>query len=279
MITSTSNQQVKQLRELLEKSRARTKSGLFVLEGLRMVREIPRKYLEAVYLSASFSETCEHALRDPAAGGRGMILPRDWPEPVVLDDRVFRSLSDTKNPQGILALAHQPRYEAAQMYSRPSQLLLFLEDIQDPGNLGTMIRTAEGAGAAGVIMSRGTADIFSPKVTRATMGSLFRMPFVYVDDLCAEIKHARSTGIGVYAAALGSGQSYADADYCKGTAFVIGNEGNGLTSEAVQACTAAVEIPLQGELESLNASVAAAVLLFEAARQRSFTGQIRQEGN
>ncbi len=269
MITSTSNQQVKRLRELLEKPRARAKSGLFVLEGLRMVREIPPEYLEALYLSASFAGICEETRRGFSAAGPDLVLPLDWPEPVVLEDRVFRSLSDTKNPQGILAVARQPHYETGQMYSRSSPLILFLENIQDPGNLGTMIRTAQGAGAAGVIMSRDTADIFSPKVTRSTMGSLFRMPFAYVDDICAEIRHARSSGISVYAAALGAGQSYTAADYRQGTAFVIGNEGNGMTDGAIQACTAAVEIPLHGGLESLNASAAAAILLFEAARQRS----------
>ena len=258
MITSTSNQHVKMLRELLEKRKARDRSGLFVLEGLRMFREIPADYLEEVYISESFAENLD---RDPG------LLPLPY-HPQILADRVFKSLSDTKNPQGILALARQPVYETASMYGGKAPLLLFLENLQDPGNLGTIIRTAQGAGAAGVIMSRDTCDIFSPKTVRSTMGSLFRVPFVYTEDFCGELEQAADSGVRVFAAALGSGCSYSDRDYRLSSAFVIGNEGNGLTKEAMQSAGETVEIPLQGNLESLNAAVAAAVLLFEAVRQR-----------
>ena len=147
-------------------------------------------------------------------------------------------------------------------------MLLFLENIQDPGNLGTMMRTAEGAGVTGIIMSRETTDIYNPKTIRATMGSLYRMPFVYVDDFCETIRMAKAQGIRLYAAHLKGKHTYDGEDYRKPSGFLIGNEGNGLTEEAADSATDYIRIPMGGQLESLNAAIAAAVLMYEANRQR-----------
>jgi TrmH family RNA methyltransferase len=132
-----------------------------------------------------------------------------------------------------------------------------------------MMRTAEAAGVTGVLMSRDTVDLFNPKTVRATMSAIFRVPFLYTDDLIDEIGRLREEdGIEVYAAHLRASRPYDEVDCRKPCAFLIGNEGNGLTEEAADAASGRVHIPMQGSIESLNAAMAAGILLFEAARQR-----------
>ena len=144
---------------------------------------------------------------------------------------------------------------------------MILEDIQDPGNLGTIMRTAEGAGAAGVIMSRGCVDIYNPKTIRSTMGSAYRVPFLYVDDLKAAIEKIRSCKIDVYAAHLKGETYYDDINYHR-AAFLIGNEGNGLREETAALADRYIKIPMSGQVESLNAAVSTAILMYEFRRQR-----------
>ncbi|MBR3188820.1 MAG: RNA methyltransferase [Lachnospiraceae bacterium] len=147
-------------------------------------------------------------------------------------------------------------------------LLLVLEDIQDPGNLGTIFRTAEAAGATGIIMSRGTVDLFHPKVVRATMSAIFRMPFYISNDLCSEVCALREKGIRSYAAHLGGKRIYDELPLTQGCAFLIGNEGNGLTEALTAQADEKIIIPMAGSAESLNAAMAAGILMYEAARQR-----------
>lgn len=147
-------------------------------------------------------------------------------------------------------------------------LLLVLEDIQDPGNLGTIFRTAEAAGATGIIMSRGTVDLFHPKVVRATMSAIFRMPFYISNDLCAEVRALRGKGVRSYAAHLGGKRAYDELPLTQGCAFLIGNEGNGLSEALTAQADEKIIIPMAGGAESLNAAMAAGILMYEAARQR-----------
>jgi len=144
---------------------------------------------------------------------------------------------------------------------------LVLENLQDPGNLGTILRTGEGAGINGVIMSHDTVDIYNPKVTRSTMGSIFRVPFVYVDDLLEVAETMKQKNIITYAAHL-NGTDYTKEDYQKGTAFFIGNEGNGLTDKLTDKVQKKIKIPMCGKVESLNAAMASGLLVYEARRQR-----------
>ena len=145
---------------------------------------------------------------------------------------------------------------------------MVLENIQDPGNLGTILRTAEGAGVNGILMSRDTVDIFNPKTIRSTMGSVYRVPFLYVEDICETVRELKNKGISAYAAHLKGIGSYDEQDYTKGTAFLIGNEGNGLTDELADLADTYIRIPMYGKVESLNAAIASAVLMYEAQRQR-----------
>ena len=178
-------------------------------------------------------------------------------------------MSDTQSPQGILCVVRQRRYALENMLKgdRPP-LFLVLENLQDPGNLGTVLRSGEAAGADGIVMSRDTVDIYNPKVIRATMGSVYRMPFCYVEDLEDAIGQMKQAGTEVFAAHLEGKKSYDQCDYRKASAFLIGNEGNGLTERVSQLADVRIRIPMEGKVESLNAAVAASLLAFEAARQR-----------
>lgn len=207
----------------------------------------------------------------------------------VLSDPVFSYVSDTKNPQGILAVVKRLEYTMEDVLGKSAlkceeksgekeknpenhQIrvphVIVLDNLQDPGNLGTIFRTAEAAGATGILLSSDSVDVYNPKVIRSTMGAVFRMPFFYVKDLPAAVKSLSSQGIRTYAAHLNGKNVYDEEDYTEGCAFLIGNEGNGLRDEVSECADCLIRIPMCGKAESLNAAVAAAVLMFEAGRQR-----------
>ncbi|MTK09086.1 MAG: RNA methyltransferase [Hungatella sp.] len=257
MITSSANGKVKQVMNLIKKAKARNESGLFVAEGLRIFKEIPREQIDSIFVSESFLKDEE---RKHLIGGTKYE---------VLTDEVFQVMSDTKTPQGILALVKQHAYTPEDLIRVPGPaFLMILENIQDPGNLGTIIRAGEGAGITGVLMNSTTADIYNPKVIRSTMGSVFRVPFAYTDDLSASILQLKKKGIKLYAAHLNGRNNYEKEDYTVDTGFLIGNEANGLTEDTAELADAYIKIPMMGSVESLNAAVAASVLMFETARQR-----------
>lgn len=256
MIESTANKQVKNLIQLMKKSKVRRETKNFVVEGIRMFREVPAERLVQTYVSESFLEKEENraALRD---------IPCE-----IMTDKVFASVSDTQTPQGILSIVRQREYTLEEILKKEHPHLILLENLQDPGNLGTIFRTAEGAGVDGIIMSKDTVDIYNPKTVRSTMGSLYRMPFIYVENLTEIIDRIKENGISVYAAHLKGRNAYYQEDYREGCAFLIGNEGNGLTEELAANADTYLRIPMEGQVESLNAAVAAAILMYEAKRQR-----------
>ena len=145
---------------------------------------------------------------------------------------------------------------------------MVLEDLQDPGNAGTIFRTAEGAGVDGIFLTRTCVDITNPKVIRSTMGSIYRMPFLYVESVVSLKEQLEKHHIRLFAAHLQGRNIYDKEDYVGGTAFLIGNEGKGLTDQASQAADCLIRIPMKGQVESLNAAMAAGILMYEAARQR-----------
>ena len=257
MITSSANARVKHVMNLSKKAKARKTSGLFVAEGLRMFKEIPADRIDSLFVSEGF-------LRDEAH--KKLLSGMKYE---VVSEDVFKVMSDTQTPQGILALVRQYDYRAEDLLAAPGPaFLMVLENIQDPGNLGTILRAGEGAGVTGVLMSDATADIYNPKVIRSTMGSIFRVPFAYTEDLPASLKALKAGGIRLYAAHLNGRNNYEKEDYTVDTGFLVGNEANGLTDETAALADAYVKIPMKGKVESLNAAVAASVLMFEAARQR-----------
>jgi len=255
MITSTSNPQVKNLQQLAKKAKARNEQDVFLVEGMKMFQEAPREKIKKVYISKSLFEEKGQAFLE------GLAYE-------VLDEHVFSAASDTKTPQGILCVMEQYHYKLEDMIHREHPHLLILENLQDPGNLGTIMRTAEGAGADGVILSRTSVDLYNPKTIRSTMGSIYRMPFLYVEDLQAILPALKKKGIRTYAAHLQGKNHYDEENYKEGCAFFIGNEGNGLSEELSNRADTWIRIPMHGKLESLNAAVAASILMYEVCRQR-----------
>lgn len=255
MITSTSNAQIKDLIRLQKKSRARDEAGVFIVEGPRMVSEIPAERIVKLYVSESYTKKRK---ADIVEGIRSEVLA----------DNIFAHVSDTKTPQGVLAVVKRLEYDITDILKGEAPHVLVLDNLQDPGNLGTIFRTAEAAGATGILLSRDCVDLYNPKVIRSTMGAVFRLPFLYVDDLPGAIGELKDAGVRVYAAHLDGKNAYDKEDYQTGCAFLIGNEGNGLRDEVTACADTLVRIPMQGKAESLNAAVAAAVLMFEAGRQR-----------
>ena len=227
MITSSSNAQVKQMIQLNKKARERRKQDVFIVEGLRMFREVPRDRLVKTYVSENFLEDPEHE-----------ALLQGIPYEVVKDS-VFAQMSDTLTPQGVLTVVRQYHYTMEElMGEKEHPLFLVLE------------------------------DIYNPKTIRSTMGSVYRVPFVIAPDLQDVFAWFKKQGIRSYAAHLKGKGWYDEQSYVGGTAFLIGNEGNGLTDATAGQADCLIRIPMKGQLESLNAGVAAAILMYEASRQR-----------
>ena len=186
----------------------------------------------------------------------------------IVADSVFRQMSDTQTPQGILTVLKKPSYTVDDILQGENPLVMILEDLQDPGNAGTIFRTGEGAGVSGIFLTRTCVDVTNPKVIRSTMGSIYRMPFLYVEDVVSLKQELTQRKIRTYAAHLQGKNTYDREEYTGGTAYQIRNQGKGLTEQAPPTADTLIRIPMCGRVESLNAAMAAGILMYEAARQR-----------
>jgi len=260
MITSVKNEQVKRLVQLRKSSAARNREGVFLAEGKRLFEEIPEADLETVYVSETFL-----AKEKPR-------LPRNTAVEI-LTDKVFAHAADTETPQGILAVARQRQASLDALLNIKDPNFLILENLQDPGNLGTIFRTGEGAGITGIILNRGCVDVYNPKVVRGSMGSILRVPFAVVDSLTDTLAELKKSGVRSFAAYLDGSRRYYEESYLGGVAFLIGNEGNGLSRETAEAADVRIRIPMRGKVESLNAAIAVSILEYEAFRQRERAGE------
>lgn len=256
MITSTSNPKIKNLVQLQKKKRLREEQGIFMVEGIRMFREIPRELIKEIYASESFYNKNKE------------VFVNIDKRVELLSDVVFQKVSETKTPQGILCVVKRKTYTLDDMLENKNAHLLVLDGLQDPGNVGTIIRTGEAAGVTGVILSKDTADLYQAKTIRSTMGSIFRVPCVYIEDILETMETMKSHKIITFAAHLDGEKWYNEVEYNGKIAFLIGNEGNGLRKEVAQSADTWIRIPMEGDVESLNAAVAATVLMYEAYRQR-----------
>lgn len=267
IITSISNKKIKNIQALIAKSKERRRQSLFVTEGPKMCFEAPDTWVEEVYMSQSFYENDRYLSEKQRLSDKT----------VVVSDSVLKAVSDTKTPQGVIALVKLPIYSLEDLLEGDKTHLLILESIQDPGNLGTMLRTSEGAGATGVIMNNTTVDIFNPKTVRSTMGSIYRVPFYITEDLKETISELKKRDIQVYAAHLKGKNSYEQSDYTGASAFLIGNEGNGLSDEIAEMSDMYIRIPMEGKVESLNAAISATLLMYECSRQRRNKGRMDED--
>lgn len=258
MITSVSNAKIKNVIQLLAGSRTRKEQKAYVTEGFKLFYEAPQEMIRQVFVS----ESCYAKLADKEK------LSRISCE--VVSDTVYKKMSDTQTPQGILCVM-QKREDTLQSllesFREKTVRLLVLEGIQDPGNLGTMLRTGEGAGIDFILADEKTVDVYNPKVVRSTMGSIFRIPVVYVQDLKAALVLLKDEKITLYAAHLNGKRDYWEENYKERTAVLIGNEGSGLSEEISGLADVLVKIPMCGKIESLNAAVAASLLMYEIIRR------------
>ncbi|HEY6805124.1 MAG TPA: RNA methyltransferase [Pyrinomonadaceae bacterium] len=262
-ITSRDNSLLRQARAV----RDGRVDDLIYIEGLRLAEESLRSELEIE--AVIFSE--ELARKERASEALEKIAQASARVGSV-SEKLLESISFTKTPQGIVVLARRPPNDSANLKAKLNEtsLLVVLHQINNPVNVGAIIRTAEAAGVSGMIATKHTTDPFSPKALRGAMGSAFRLPIwsdVNYDEL---IEWCRSTGITTVASALSSAVSHTEIDWTRPTALILGPESTGLNSDEIAAAALTVRIPMAGEVESLNVSVAAGVLLFEAARQRGF---------
>jgi TrmH family RNA methyltransferase len=255
MITSTANVRVKYVRSLRRRS-VRHRERLFIAEGLRLVEEMNEAGLEPAFVF--YTEDFAAKVR-----GRSLVeaLAASNADVVPVSERVMQAVADTKSPQGILAVVPFP-----QIGARDSSFIVVLDRLRDPGNVGTILRSAEASGAEMVISAKGTVDVFSPKVVRAAMGAHFRLPILY-DRTWDEIR-TQLAGTHVLLAEASGESAYYDVDWTRPSALIVGEEAYGLGREARELATGSLSIPMQGGAESLNVAVATSIILFEAARQR-----------
>ncbi len=257
-LTSRENPLVKDMSKLLGDAKARRKSGRFVIEGARLCEDAARS---GMTVSAAFA-TEEAAARYATQ----WQTVRDCAQAVyTIAPSIAKHLSDTGAPQGIFCLCEvgatvMPPIRADGVY-------LALEDLQDPGNLGTIIRTAEALGADGILLSKGCCDLYNPKVLRASMGGVFRLPMTVCEDFVQTLRDLSQT-VPVLACVVDRDAVPVMNAPKNGAVAVIGNEGNGMSRAAIDACTQRVTIPMAGRAESLNASMAAGLLLWELCRER-----------
>ena len=246
-LSSLKNPKVAAWRSLKEK-KGRDEQNAFLVEGVRMVREA---------LSSSFAVRAL-LLRD----GDHPDLPLPEGVPVfLLPEHVFASVCDTRTPQGVAAVLDRKTEEAR------GPRLVALDGVQDPGNVGTIIRTADAAGFDGVLLSRDCADLFSPKVLRSTMGSVFRMGFSFPDDLPAALRELRGRGWSVLSSQLDGDPFYERSGVSPSFVLIVGNEGNGVSEPVRAEATHRLRLPMRGGAESLNAAVAAGIMMYDLAKE------------
>ena len=250
IIESNQNKIIKEVNSLKAK-KERDKTGLFILEGKRLVDEIPNSW-EIKYLlkAESYSEDI------------------NFENVYTVKDSLFEKISETVNPQGILDVCHIKEFDVTNVDYSNSPFFVVLENVTDPGNMGTLIRTADAAGADGIFLSKGCVDIYNPKVIRATMGSIFHLPIYRNLNLMDLMEDFKNNNVKTLAAHLKGTSTPYKVDMTTACAVIIGNEANGLSDEISEMASDLVKIPMPGKAESMNAGIAGGILIYEAVRQR-----------
>lgn len=259
MITSRRNPRVQEIRRLGRREHRAT-TRRFLLEGVRSIEE-------AVDAGARIREVLvtPHLLRSESVKALIERLETAGAEVAAVTEEVLAAVSDTETPQGIVAVAAMP---GGTLRLDGNPLVLVVDGVRDPGNLGTLIRTAAALGVAGVITTRGTVDLYNPKCVRATMGSLFRMPTEERADAGEAVSFLKAHGLAVVAGDVGAETPCYDWDFARPCAVLVGGEAFGPSEDVLEMCDGRVKIPMPGGVESLNVAVAGAILMYEAARQR-----------
>lgn len=257
MITSTNNAQVKNVILLQKKQKVRKEQGAFVIEGKKLFIEAKELgILKMTYISENFYDNMAE---------NNLLHDINYE---IVEDKIFMHMSDTVTPQGIISIVHMPNYQIMDIYKINKGTLLLLEDLRDPGNLGTIFRTAEAAGIEGIILSKECVDIYNPKVIRSTMGSIFRLPYFYVENFTDILKSLKENKFTLFATHLSGKVFYDEVDYSGKSGIIIGNEAHGISKNVEMEADVLIKIPMCGQVESLNAGIAASVIMYETFRQR-----------
>ena len=257
-ITSKDNELIKHIRKLKDK-KYRDESNEYVVEGVKLVEE-------AVKENAKIKQiiVCEDTTRTYEIPTHIMLEIAKY-ECISVSDKIFNIITQVTNPQGIMAIIEKNAQDAQIDYSQ--DIIVVLDDVQDPGNLGTILRTVDSIGLNQIIVSKGTADAFNSKVVRSTMGAIFRIKIIEVENLAQVIKEMRKHHFKLMVTSLQTKNSIYDIDFNK-KIIVIGNEANGVSKEIQDMADEKAKIPMLGRTESLNASVAAGVVMYEYVRQK-----------
>lgn len=266
MIESSRNQKVREVRRLAQKAE-RTERAQFVLEGPQAVREALTSRPDLI-VELFVTPTALERHRDLADLAQDADL-----EVLFASEEAIDAMSDTRNPQGVLAVANQFPTALKRLFDNESKLVVILEEVRDPGNLGTIIRVADAAGADAIVLTGRTVDLYNSKVIRSTTGSIFHIPIAIDAEFDDALVRAREAGLRIVAADVG-GDNLLDArragDLVQPTAWVFGNEARGLDAALIDQCDAALAVPIYGQAESMNLATAASVCLYESAfAQRS----------
>ena len=249
---SSKDNKIFRLCEQLTHKKYRDKLGLYLIEGENLLEEAVKN----------------------GAGIKTVLMCRDYrgslfgteDKSFCLSDKLFEQLSQTETTQGIMAVVEKPELSPDRFLDKGGGNFIVLDRLQDPGNIGTILRTADAAGYELAIVMKGTADVFSPKAVRAATGSLFRMPVVFMDSVDELMEFTRAAGKKLVATCFDTDRYYYDENLKENIALIIGNEGNGISRELIEGSDLKIKIPMHGNIESLNASVAAGILMYEAVR-------------
>lgn len=241
----------------LKRKKYREEENLFLAEGIRFVESAMENsavnyilYSEKIY----------------STNGHERIL-NDSIDSYIVDEQVIKDICDTENPQGVVAVCKKVDYVIDDILK---DLIVILDEVQDPGNLGTIIRTCDAAGVDGIVILKGTVDVYNPKVLRSTMGSIFNIPIVFVDKL-SDISNAfLEGGYNILASSLEGSKPLYEYDFSAKTAVILGNEANGVKEENMNMATHRILVPMEGQAESLNVGIANSVIVYEALRQRLY---------
>jgi len=271
MITSRANPRIKEIR-LLKQAKNREARGEYFVEGIRLVEEVLKEpgLVRRIFYSPRLEANSRGA--GLLAAARRRFPKVEWLE---VDDEVLSSISDTRNHQGILAVLAKREWSWKDVETRTGPLLCF-HDLQDPGNLGTIFRVLEAGGAAGLVLTRGSVDPYSPKVVRASAGSFFRLPYLISPSPGTILKDLRSRGYRIWATAASGHPSFWKVDLSQPTALLLGQEGGGLPEEWKTRADGTLTIPMASGIDSLNVAMAAGLIVYEAFRQRTLLTRVSE---
>lgn len=258
LITSKDNDTIKFLKKLKDK-KYRDQENSYIIEGAKLIKEAIQENIKIKMVILCDGCSAENAIDSDLKYEIAKY------ECICVSEKIFLGLTNVVNPQGILAVVEKNNNTNEIDYN--DDLFLILDDLQDPGNMGTILRTADSINLKQIIVSKGSADVYNPKVVRSTMGAIFRIKVIESDDLSKTIKEMKKHKIKVAATSLQTDKSIYDINYEK-TAIVIGNEANGVSDKVLETVDEKIKIPMAGKTESLNASVATAIVLYEAVRQK-----------